>query len=148
MKKYMYVVLALCLLVSVARADTINWTFDSASVLNDFDHTSGVTVDSDSYGSWVDIISSNESFEYMASNVKVAPSASEWTRLYTSYSEVRDIPADEDWPMWGFVSDTVDAYGDPTDFIQIEANPHRQLEIFMRSASGTEQYLTIEQASY
>jgi hypothetical protein len=142
------VILGVVLLAGVTAADTITWNFDSAADLDDFDYTSGVTVGSDAFGSWVDLESSGGSFEYMTSYVKAVPSASEWTLIKTSFSEVWDVPSNEDFPMFGFMGAEVDGDDDPIDFIQIEANPHRQLEIFMRSNGGDEQYLTIENKSY
>ena len=147
MRKFL-VLLGVLFFAGVMTAGTITWNFDSVADLDDFDHTSGVTVGSDSFGSWVDLESSSESFEYMISNVKAVPSASEFTLVKTSFSEVWGVPSDDDFPMFGFIGDEVDVDDDPLDFIQIEANPHRQLEIFMRSNGGDEQYLTIETMSY
>jgi len=143
------VLVVVVLLAGGVMADTFNdiitWTFDDVSDLDDFDHTSGVTVGSDASGSWVDLESTSSSFESMTSYVEVVPNSSsgDWSLAKTSFSEVWDVPQNEDWPMFGFASTELDVHGDPLDFIQIEANPHRQLEIFMRANGGDEQYLTI-----
>lgn len=143
-------VLLAAFIAANSTADMITWTFDSSADLDDFDHTSGVTVGSDSFGSWVDLESTNESFEYMISHVAAVPSSSEWALIKTSYSEVWDIPSDEEWPMFGFAGSEVDSFDDPMNFIQIEANhiQNRQLEIFMRADGGQEQFLTIENSSF